>query len=338
MKAALYKNKNEIRLDEIDSPVLVDRGAIIKVEGCGLCGSDIVKLREGLVPEDTVLGHEIVGSIVEINIENSNFKVKDKVVAGHHVPCFECVYCSNENYSMCRTFKETNIVPGGFAEYIYVSESHLSNTVFKIPEGLPEIDASFVEPSACSLRAIKRANIKLGDNVLIVGLGSIGLILGQIAKHYGAFVSGCDILDERLEMAKILGFDNIVKFSNLGETVAKYLNKPSSVGADAVFLASGNEKSIDTAISCVRDGGSIIVFSSIHSDKTGFTNNDIYYRELKVMGSYSPAPADLGESLELIKNNIIKVGDFSKVYPLEKINEAISDTVENKIIKAYIKL
>ena len=123
-------------------------GAILKTSGCGLCGSDIVKYRQNLVKDGTVLGHEVVGEIVEINTK-TNFKIGDKIATSHHIPCFDCVYCKNENYSMCEHFKLTNIVPGGFSEYIYLSEEHLEQVAVKIPDNLTEIEASFYEPLGC---------------------------------------------------------------------------------------------------------------------------------------------------------------------------------------------
>lgn len=339
MKAALFKEKNTIEIDDIDKPVLNGKkGALIKVKGCGLCGSDIVKLKHATVPVDTVLGHEVVGIIVDKNSDNSVLNIGDRVALGHHYPCFDCVYCRSENYSMCREFKKTNIKPGGFSEYIYVTEGHLDNTVYKVPDNLSDIDASFMEPVACCLRAVKRSDIKSGDKVIVMGLGSIGILLGQVAKAFGAFVTGCDIIDERLELAKKLKFDSVLKFTTLEETSDIYHKNVTAIGADKIFLASGATSSIDSSIACIRDGGKIIVFSSIPIDAKGFTNNDIYYRELSVMGSYSPAPIDLKESLAMINDGVIKTADFSQIYSLDKINEAINDTITNKIIKAYIKL
>lgn len=336
MKAAVYNGKDKTELKDISKPELQGTGAVIKVYGCGLCGSDIVKIRDNLVAEGAVLGHEVVGEIAEIS-SNTAFKAGDKVVLGHHVPCYRCIFCKNENYSMCKEFKKTNILPGGFAEYIYVSESHLENTVFKLPEGLSEVEASFMEPAACCLRAIKRANVKVGDNVLIVGLGSIGLLMGQIAKTRGAFVSGCDLLQDRLDLALSLGFDKVYKFDGIEKTAAEIVTDSADTGADKVFLVAGNASTLPFALASVRDGGTIVVFASVASEEAGFANNEIYYRELTVMGSYSPSPEDLEESLDKIKNAKIKV-DFSSIYELDKVDEAIADTLSNKILKGYIKI
>ena len=107
---------------------------------------------------------------------------------------------------------------------------------------------------------------------------------------------------------------------------------------DKVFLASGSEKSISLALKCVRNGGIICVFASVSSCEKGFSNNEIYYRDLTVFGSYSPASSDLKDSLNLLKNNIIKVDRLITEYKFDETNQAIQDTLSNSIIKAYIKI
>ncbi len=337
MKIARIKTSKEIETADMPKPELTEKGAIVKIEGCGLCGSDIVKLLHGKGIEGRVLGHEVIGEISEIN-SNTNFKVGDKVVLAHHVPCFECDFCKKQNYSMCEKFKKTNIIPGGFAEYIYITEDHLKNTTFHAPKNLSPATSVFMEPLACCLRAIKRAKTEKDDNVLIIGLGSIGLLMGQAAKCYGAKVSGCDIFEDRLEIAQKVGFDHSFKFESDEETSSKFKNSTKKIGADIVFLTSGSKSSISLALDCVRNGGTILVFASIPQDEEGFANNQIYYRELTVLGSYSPSCDDLREALELLTHKKINVEGFTTEYPLEKINEAIKDTQTKKTLKAYIKI
>lgn len=337
MKAAVYNGKDKFELKTIAEPELKESGAIIKVIGCGLCGSDIVKFKQGLVKKDSVLGHEVVGIIHKIR-EECSYKIGDRVALGHHVPCFDCVFCRNENYSMCREFKASNIIPGGFCEYLYVSEKHLENTVFKIPEDMSNIHAFFTEPLACCLRAVKRTSVKPDDVVFVIGLGSIGLLMGQLLKYFGAKVIGCDLLEERIELARNLGFDEVYKYTN-DEEISGFIKKNfQKEGADKVFLTSGHTGSIPFAISAVRDGGTLLIFASVPAKEAGFANNDVYYRELTVLGSYSPSPEDLKISLNLLKDNSIKVNDLYTVYRLDDINKAIDDTCGNKIIKAFIKI
>lgn len=323
MKIATVK-EDKIVINEAPKPKLKGFGAIIKTIGCGLCGSDIVKFRHNLVKDGTVLGHEIVGEIVEIN-SKTNFKVGDKIISSHHIPCFNCNYCKNGNYSMCEHFKKTNIVPGGFSEYILLSEEHLENVAHKIPKNLTEIEASFYEPLGCCVRAIKRAELKPNSKILVVGLGSIGILMGQGLKAYEHEVFGCDIIDERINIANDLG----IKAHNS--------NKLEKLDVDAVFMTSGADVTIELALKQVRDGGKIIIFASTPKN-FGYANNEIYYRELTVMGSYSPAPIDLKDSLELLKSQKVNVKNLSTIYEFEDIEDAFRDTISNAILKAYIKI
>ncbi len=335
MKAAIVKS-DRIVIEEVEKPTLSDKkGAIIKVVGCGLCGSDIVKLKHH-VKNGTVLGHEIVGEIVEINA-TAPFLAGDKIVMGHHVPCYDCIFCKSNNYSMCRHFKTTNIMPGGFSEYIFASEEHLNNTVFKIPQNMDEITASFLEPLGCCVRAVSRANLPENSTSLIIGLGSIGLLMGQAAKAKKQRVLGCDLLENRVEFAEKLNFDKAFLSDNIENVIDEIKKYTNGIGVDAVYMTSGAYQTIPLALNTVRDGGKIIVFSSV-SSLNGYSNNDIYYRELTILGSYSPSPKDLSESLQLLKSGEVSVQNFSRTYGLNDIEIAIDHTVRNKILKAYIKL
>ena len=339
MKAAVINN-DKIIIKDIDKPKLLLNGALVKVLGCGLCGSDIVKFQHKISKDGDVLGHEIVGEIVELKTSKpTEFKVGDKIVMGHHYPCFECVYCKGENYSMCKTFKESNIFPGGFAEYILADEKHLSHTMFKIPQNLSEIEASFMEPLSCCIRAVRRAELKPNSKVLVIGLGSIGFLMGQALRAYGHIVVGTDLSDERLSLAKNNGFNYTVKSSLDSQLTANEIKKlTQQEGVDAVFMTSGSDKTFDLCLKSIRNGGTILIFSSVPNEVAGFLNNDIYYRELKVMGSYSPAPCDIAQSMEFLKSGQVKVKNITTEYSLAQLQQAIDDTLAHKIFKAYITL
>lgn len=336
MRASVLKN-GKFEVVDMNMPELKEKGAIVRVTGCGLCGSDIVKLKHNSVPDGTVLGHEIVGKIVKIH-SDTDFMVGDEIVMGHHVPCFDCTYCYGENYSMCRKFKHTNIIPGGFAEYIYVSEDHLMNTVFNVTASITDEEISFTEPLACCIRCVKRTKVDFNSNVLVVGLGTIGLLMGQAARELGFKAYGVDLLDERVELAKKFGFEDAFKLGDLKETVSDMKLTVNPSGFDAVIMTSGADQALDLAFASVRDGGTINVFSSVKSDETAYPNNQIYYRELTVTSSYSSSPVDLEDAFEFLQNNRVKVEGLSTRYPLEKLNEAVADTLSNKIMKAYIEI
>lgn len=326
MKIAVIDNEKIIVKNVEDIKLNSRKGAIVKVLGCGLCGSDIVKFVHKISKDGTVLGHEIVAEIVDID-SDTDFKIGDEIVTSHHIPCGECVYCKHGNVSMCEHFKSTNIRPGGFSEYVYLSEEHLKNVAHLKPENLSDIEASFYEPLGCIVRAVKRANLLKGDKALVVGLGSIGILTAQALKAYGYDVLGCDLLKERIDLLKSFGIE-ACEVRELGDDYK----------ADGIFMTSGADKAIGTALKYVRNGGKILVFSSTPSDLSAYPNNEIYYRELTVMGSYSPAPVDLKDSLALLKEGKVKVKGISTVYNLDDIQKAFDDTMANKIMKAYIKV
>ena len=333
MKRAIVKNQ-KIEIVDCEIPTLEKRkGAIVKVRACGLCGSDIVKLNHANKENEDkiILGHEIVGEIVDINTkiigngETSSFKKGDIIAVGHHYPCFKCKHCIHGHHSMCKTFKAVNIEPSGFSEYIFASEGHLKNTVFKKPKHLSEEEFSFLEPLSCCVRAIRRSGLEFNQdnssyNILVLGLGSIGILMAQAAKAAGAKVYGFDINERRQKLVEKYGI---------------YFN--SNIKYDIIFMTSGSAKALESAINMAESGGTIVVFSSI-STEDGYKNDDIYYKELTVMGSYSPAPIDLLTSCKLLDEKKVNVENLSTTYPLDKLNEAVYDTKCGKILKGYIKL
>ena len=222
------------------------------------------------------------------------------------------------------TFKKSNISPCGFSEYIKVDENHLKYTVYKVPDNIEHEEISFLEPLACIVRAIRRAGYELNkdnskSNALVLGLGSIGFLTVQALKAFGVNAYGYDINNERMEFAS--RFDISYKKD-------KY---------DVIFMTSGSSKAIPTALEHVRDGGKIVVFSSIENEE-GYKNNDIYYRELSIIASYSPSPEDYKISYEFLCNKKVNVKGISTVYTLDNLAHAIEDNICGKIFKAYIKI
>ena len=335
MKTAQINGEKIVIKDIEDLKLQGRKGAIVKVLGCGLCGSDIVKFRHKISKDGTVLGHEIVAIIEEINSE-TDFKIGEKIVSSHHIPCFECTYCEHGNFSMCSHFKETNILPGGFSEKVFLSEEHLKNVAYRVPQGISDEDISFYEPLGCCIRAIKRCDLKKEDKILVVGLGSIGLIMSEAIKAMGYNVFGCDILDDRIELANKKGIESFN--SKDLETFNEILKeKTQNFGVDAVFMTSGADKAIDVALKTVKMGGKILVFSSTPNN-FGYANNEIYYKELTVLGSYSPSPKDLENSFELLTSGKMNVSGLTTTYSMDEIQKAFEDTISNKTYKAYIKV
>lgn len=339
MKAAIYKN-GSMHLTVMPSPDLNGRkGAIIKTLGCGLCGSDIVKIKKKLVPDGTVLGHEVIGVIEEISSDvETSLLQGDKIAAAHHAPCFKCHYCLQKSYSQCDTFKNSNLIPGGFAEKIFLSDWHLKHTVLKVPQNVSNLNASLMEPLGCILRALDRADIQPRQNVLVVGLGFIGLLFVQVLKDFNIYVVGCDVLDDRLSIARALGTNFTFNSTDIDSSIDIINNHINFNGADVVILASGANASIELAMKAVRDGGKILVFASVPDENAAFVNNQVYYRELSIIAAYSSAPEFLLAAMNLISCGKIDLDRYSTTMKIEQINEAVNKAINHEAIKVYLEL
>ena len=215
MKAIIYHSYDDIRLENRSIPTINETELLVRVHGCGLCGSDILKIIQQ-APPPVILGHELTGTIVECGKAVSDFEVGQKTRA-QSTGC-PSHYCRHQNYSMCAAFKASNIDPCGFAEYIRVPTEHVRHTTLLLPETLSAEEGSFVEPLACCVRAVRRTPLLPGDSVVVMGLGSVGLLMLQAAKALGAGrdksgpcgavrVYGVDLLPERLQLAYDLGAD-----------------------------------------------------------------------------------------------------------------------------------
>lgn len=336
MKAIVCQN-HKTRVEEVPKPSLQKGDLLLKVEACGVCFSDVHKIRFQKLENPTILGHEVAGEVVEIGNEVTKFKVGDRIVAAHHVPCFRCHYCRRGNISMCSQFKQTNLDPGGFAEFIRVPALHVESVAFAIPPGLTEMEASFMEPLGCAVRAVKRAGIQQSDAVVLVGLGSIGLLIAQLIRHIGAECIGVDLDQNRRNCALELGPS--ATFSGSEPELLEHLNKRTrGRNADAVVLTAGNPDLVSTALSWLREGGTCMIFASLHPDSNVRLDwNQLYYRELNIISSYSASPADLAEALDLLGKGAVRVTELTQhTFALEQFSDALAAIESRTILKAIM--
>lgn len=332
---ALVSQKHEFGVQEIPRPGLEERELLLQVAACGVCFSDVHKIRFRPLEKPVVLGHEVAGLVVESR--NTKFHVGDRVVVAHHVPCGRCHYCRHGNVSMCAQFKKTNLDPGGFAEFVRVPGQHVDSVAFQIPDGLSEIEASFMEPLGCCVRAVKRAGAQASDVVVMVGLGSIGLLLMQLIRYTGAECIGLDLDPNRREFAHSLGARATFVGTETG--FKEFLGEATEGrGADAVFLTAGNPRLVPTALSWLRAGGTCLVFASLHPESEVTLDwNQLYYRELNIVTSYSASPADLEEALQLLANGSVRVTPMTgHRFPLERFDEALAAIESRAILKAIM--
>ena len=307
---------------------------LLRVRGCGLCGSDIAKIVPAPARMPAVLGHEVVGDVVEAGPGVAGFGVGDRVVAAHHVPCGACHYCRRGSESMCRAFKASNLDPGGFAEYVRVPPANVRHATFRIPAHLTDEEASFVEPLACCVRAIDRARVEPGDTVLVIGLGSIGCLFVQLARRAGAAVLGVDPLAGRATLARQLG----ARGAGDAAAVAAAVHEASEGrGADHVIVTGGGADVLPWAVGCAREGGTLHFFAGGSGEALPLPLATLYHRELTVTSTYSSSPATLARAFWLLAAGKVEVDRLiTHRLPLERLAEGVDLMRRREALKVYV--
>jgi L-iditol 2-dehydrogenase len=303
MIAAVFRGGGKLVAEEWPRPAIGEGEVLLRLLGCGLCGSDIAKIVDPTTSAPVVLGHEVVGEVVTLGAGVTDCAIGDRVVAAHHVPCGECHYCRRGSESMCRAFKASNLDPGGFAEYVRVPAANARHAMFRVPGHVSDEAASFVEPLACCLRSVRRARVEPGDTIVVVGLGSIGCLFVQVLREAGAAVVGCDPIAERAAIARRLG----AAAAGPAEAAAAAQRELSGGrGADQVIITGGGTDALPWAVESLRDGGTVHYFAG-GADTLPLRLETLYHRELTLTATYSSSPADLAEAFRLIVEGAIAV-------------------------------
>jgi L-iditol 2-dehydrogenase len=334
MRAAVFQGGGHIEPAEWPQPAVGPGELLLRMRGCGLCGSDIAKIVAPDTRGPVVLGHEVVGDVVEAGEGVAGFGVGDRVVAAHHVPCGDCHYCRRGSESMCRAFKASNLDPGGFAEYVRVPPANVRHATFRIPDHLTDEEASFVEPLACCVRAVDRARIEPGDTAVVVGLGSIGCLFVQLLARAGAAVVGVDPLGPRVELARTLG----ARVAGDAQAVAGAAGELSDGrGVDHVVITGGGADVLPWAAGLVREGGTVHFFAGGPGESLPLPLATLYHRELTVTSTYSSSPATLARAFWLLAAGKVDVERLiTHRLPLDKLAEGVELMRRRQALKVYV--
>ncbi|NWF87810.1 alcohol dehydrogenase catalytic domain-containing protein [Candidatus Bathyarchaeota archaeon] len=331
MKVAMYYGENDIRIEEKLIPEIAEDEALVEMKACGICGSDLMdwylKSRAPLV-----LGHEPAGIIAKKGGKVKDFDVGDKVFVHHHVACLNCHYCLRGDYTLCEQFHNTNIKPGGFAEYFKVPASNLKIDTLKIPETITFEEATFIEPVGCCVRALKKCGIQTGDSVAVIGVGAIGLIHVALSKIFGAAKTfASDVVDYRLNVARHFGADEIV--NSMREDLAGVVkSETDGRGVDIVVVTAPSLEAYKTGLDACRKGGKLCVFAPVEVGKyLHISPKDLFFSEIWIIPSYSTSHLETRAALELIKSGMICVRDLiTHRFRLVEAAEAFKAARESK--------
>lgn len=338
MNAILTNENSHSEVTKLPIPDPKDNEMLIKTKGCGICGTDILKINLKLLTKPTVLGHEYIGEVVSVGSEITGYKKGDLVVSAHHVPCFQCHYCNHKNYSMCSHFKKTNFVPGGFSEYIVITKEHADHSTFKIPQDMDWKEAVFTEPLACCVRNIHRLPLKNQDTVLIIGLGSIGLMMASLLNLLDCHVIGIDLDEKRCKESKAFGVNETFTDLNSKDFLTSIEKQTNQRGLDGIIFTAGPATLLPISFKWLRNGGFINLFSHLSGEKTEIDTADLYHKELQIITTYSASPDSLKEAFEILKNKNLNLKRmYGDHYKPQEFDQALKDIADRKILKAMVE-
>ncbi len=304
MRAAVYRGVDDVRVETVPVPEISAGEVLVKIHTCGICGTDLKKIHTGSHSAPRIFGHEMAGTIAAVGAGVTDFKVGDRVMAFHHIPCGECYYCRKQTFAQCETYKKVGCTAGfeaaggGFAEYIRVMDWIVKRGLVKIPDGVPFEQAAWIEPVNTCFKAVKMLNLQPDETVLVIGQGSIGILLAALAARTGATVLTSDMYPERHKVAAKFGLKH--PLDARGDVVAECKKVTEGRGADVALVAVGADALIKTAMDAVRPGGRVMLFASTQHGEAIFDPAAVCMDEKTLMGSYSASEAIQDEGVRLV--------------------------------------
>ncbi|MBS7656780.1 alcohol dehydrogenase catalytic domain-containing protein [Candidatus Bathyarchaeota archaeon] len=345
MKAARFHAPGKIRIEDIDIPQISSEEILVKVKVALTCGTDVKMYKRGhpkVVPPIT-LGHEFSGTVEETGQKVANkFRVGDRVAVANSAPCNDCFFCKTGKPNLCEHLLETLIgfsVDGAYAEYIRVPAPIVRQNTYVLPENISFEEAALLEPLACAINGIDAANIGLGDTVLIVGSGPIGLIHLQLAKLKGAAkVIVTDLQPERLKIACKLGADVVIDASK-EDQLSRVKEITGGLGADKVIEAVGLPQTWELAFQMTRKAGTTLFFGGCPSGaKISLDTERIHYEDLTVKGIFHHTPVSVLKAFKLISSGRFN-GEplISEEMSLSELENALIKMSKGECVKIAIK-
>jgi L-iditol 2-dehydrogenase len=330
MRAAVYRGKQNIQIEDIPIPRLEAGEILIRVEACGVCHTDLKKIEYGLLTPPRVFGHETAGVVAAVGEGVTKFSPGDRVIAFHHIPCKKCFYCERHLYAQCPVYKKVGITAGfeaaggGYAQYARVMPWIVEHGVEKIPAGVSFAQASFVEPVNTCLKAVAQSQVRPDDLAVVMGQGPIGLIFTMLLRRLGTRIIVTDLSPER--RAKGLHFGASSALDPRREDLSAQTHAlTEGRGADVVFVAVSAPGVVEEAVRCSRPGAKIVLFAQTsEKERIELSGADICKDERILMGAYS-ADVDLqAEAAHVVFSGEIPVGELvTHTFPLTRIDEGI---------------
>jgi L-iditol 2-dehydrogenase len=327
MLAAVYRGVGDIRMETVPVPEIGPGELLVRVHTCGICGTDLKKISTGSHSAPRIFGHETSGVVSAIGAGVTGFRIGDRVMVFHHIPCGSCYYCRHHTFAQCPVYKKVGCTAGfepsggGFAEYVRVMDWIVDRGTVRIPDGVSFEQACFVEPVNTCMKGIERLSLENGETVLIIGQGPIGIILSVLAQRAGGRVITSDLYPERLRIGATFGLERSVDASRT-DVVSAVREVTEGRGADVTILAVGGNQLIPAAMDATRPGGRVLLFAQTARGEVTVDPAAICVDEKTLLGSYSASIDLQEESVSFV------MGSEMELARLISHRFALSDSVE----------
>jgi 2-desacetyl-2-hydroxyethyl bacteriochlorophyllide A dehydrogenase len=287
MKAAVIEGAKSIKITDVVTPVAGNGQVLVRIHAVGICGSDIHGFK-GIIPKrrpvGLIMGHEAAGEVVEVGKEQKGWTKGERVAIDPQISCGDCFACRRGWTNLCENMAAIGSAMRGFkhgamCEYLVVPGRQLN----KMPNGLSYAEGAMFEPVAHALHLFNRTCVNVGDTVVIVGTGTIGLVAVQVARLMGASrIIAVDILHERLKLARKLGADITIDSSKT-DPVQEVLEHTQGRGADIAVEAVGHSATYEYCIRCVRKRGTVLALG-FADEKVYFPSQKLLFSEVSIVG------------------------------------------------------
>ena len=336
-RVARFYGVDDIRLETEAAPVPGPGEALVRTRASGICSGDLMGwYLERKAP--LVFGHEVCGEIVEAGAGVEHVRPGSRVFVHHHAPCLRCRLCRRGEFVQCESWRGSRIVPGGMADYFLVPAGNVERDTLLLPDTLDFEAAALVEPTACVVKSLRRAGLRGGERVFVLGLGIMGQLHVALARRFGAAeVFAADLEPWRCARALEVGADEAWDASR--ENVAERLREKTDGDlAEIVIVGPGTPAAIETGLGLVARGGRVILFTTTRPDEhLPLAVHDLYFREVSIVPSYSCGPDDTREALRRIVGGEIPVDRLvTHRFPLEQIGEAYRTARRPEALKTLV--
>lgn len=284
-RTAYMTDTYTLSVKEVPMPTPGPDDVVVKIEYCGICGSDVHYYKDGrigdyIVDGEFTLGHETAGTVYEIGEKVKTLRVGDRVALEPGITCGKCEFCKQGKYNLCPdvVFFATPPIQGALQDYV----KHPADMCFKLPDNVSSRAGALVEPLSVGLHACKQGGVTLGDSVVILGAGCIGLVTLLSAKALGAAkVIVVDLFDKRLEYAKKMGANYVInaKKEDVTTRIAEILGER---GADVVLETAGSPKTIQQTPYFAKRGGTVVLVGMSVQNKIEYDFSQVMTKELTI--------------------------------------------------------